>query len=223
MNRTLVAALALVSCIISNARAAEDESSPKTTAIAFAKVLEAGDGEAAKQLVIGSDQDKQVLDAMIEFTNSVKKLRESAVKKFADKADEVTGGGMNVDSSKALEDSEVKEEGDTATIIAHKPPSTMYLKKVDGKWKVNLTDTLKAAATPEQNLSQFQTMLQGWSSAITETAGEIDTGKYPAPADASAALQVKMMAALKSTSPTTAPTTLPAPDATAAPAAPAAR
>ena len=49
------------------------------------------------------------------------------------------------------------------------------------------------------------------------TAGEIDEGKYPQPTDASQALQVKMMAAIKGLSSTTAPTTEPA-DATTQPA-----
>jgi hypothetical protein len=208
--------LALANCVALAAPTTQiDESTPKGAALAFAKAMEAGDTQAAKQLSIGSDQDQQVLAAMLDFTRAVKTLRESAVKKFADKADEVTGGGMSMDPTKALEDTEIKEEGDTATVTATKPqPSTMHLKKVDGKWKVDLSETLKGAAGPGQDVTQFQAMLKGWTSAINETATEIDDGKYAAPADASQALQVKMMAALKALSPTTGPTTEPATPAT---------
>ena len=202
----LFSILSLVSTAI---RAADvDQSTPKATAMSFAKALEAGDEAAAKQLSVGSEQDQQVLSAMLEFTRSVKTLRDAAVKKYGDKADEVTGGGMNVDTAKAMEDTQITEEGDTATVATTRPqPSSMRLKKVDGKWKVDLTETLKGAAGPDQNIGQFQGMLKGWSAALTETAGEITDGKYPAPADATQALQVKMMAALKSLSPTTAPAT----------------
>jgi hypothetical protein len=211
MNRLVTCVLMLVLALTGVVRAADiDQSTPKAAALAFAKAMEAGDANTANQIAVGTDQDKQVLAAMMDFTHSVKTLRESAVKKFGDKADEVTGGGMNVDSAKAMEDTETKEDGDTATVVATKPqPSTMHLKKIDGKWKVDLTETLKGAAGPGQDISQFQAMLKGWSAAITETASEIDDGKYPAPADASAALQVKMMAALKAMTPTTAPTTAP--------------
>ena len=207
MQSMKVWVVAAVCCGALAARAAEiDQSTPKATALSFAKALEAGDADAAKKLSVGTDQDQQVLSAMLEFTRSIKQLRESAVKKYADKADEVTGGGMNMDSTKALEDSEIKETGDTATVIATKPqPSTMHLKKIDGKWMVNLTDTLKEATGPGQDVTQFQAMLKSWSSAITETAGEIDDGKYPRPRMQDGALQVKMMAALKALSPTTAP------------------
>ena len=140
MQSMKVWVVAAVCCGALAARAAEiDQSTPKATALSFAKATEAGDADAAKKLSVGTDQDQQVLSAMLEFTRSIKQLRESAVKKYADKADEVTGGGMNMaQPQKRPEDSEIKETGDTATVIATKPqPSTMHLKKdrrqVDGE------------------------------------------------------------------------------------------
>ena len=166
MTRVTGWILALAICVgIGAARAADiDQSTPKATAMAFAKALQAGDDSVARQLAVGTDQDQQVLSSMLDFTRAMKTLRESAAKKYGDKAEEVTGGGLNVDSAKALEDADIKEQGDTAIVTSTKPqPSTMSLKKIDGKWKVDLTDTLKGAAGPSQNIGQFQTMLKSWS------------------------------------------------------------
>ena len=182
-----------------------DQSSPKQAAISFAKALEAGDSDAAKKLVIGSDQEKQIIDGYVEFTSATKKLREAVTKRFPDKADEVLGPGMSVDPSKALENAEVKEEGDTATIL--KPgDAPMALKRSDGKWVIDLTQTLKPSTQPalSQNLDQTVQMLKSWAGVYRETAGEIDEGKYTAPAEASEALKVKLMAVIRGS--TTAPT-----------------
>jgi hypothetical protein len=188
-----------------------DQSNPKATALSFARVLEAGDGQAARQMVIGTEAEKQVLDAWVGYTAAIKKLRDAAAKKFPDKADEVTGAGMNIDSAKALEDSEVKEEADTARIVSNKPrpgQSDLCLRKVDGKWVINLSETFKGITG--QNAEQMAAMMKGWADASNETAEEIEQGQYTTPADANQALSVKMIAALKSATSTTEPTTAPA-------------
>src|SRR5262249_934428 len=159
----------------------------------------AGDDQAARQMVVGTDAEKQVLDAWVGYTASIKKLREAAAKKFPDKADEVTGAGMNIDSTKALEDSDVKEEGETPRIVAKNPKpgqSDLFLKKVDGRWVINLSETFKGITG--QNVEQMAAMMKGWTDASNETAEEIEQGQYATPADANQALSVKMIAALKS-------------------------
>ena len=50
-------------------------------------------------------------------------------------------------------------------------------------------------------------MMKGWADASNETAEEIEQGQYATPADANQALSVKMIAALKSATSTTEPTT----------------
>src|SRR5581483_2217840 len=137
MNRKIGLVFAVILSVAGIASGADvDQSTPKAAAMGFAKAMENGDAALAKELSVGSEQDQKVLSSMLEFTGSIKKLRDSASKKYGDKADEVTGGGMNVDSSKLLEDAQIQENGDTATVMSGKPqPSAMNLKKVDGKWK----------------------------------------------------------------------------------------
>jgi hypothetical protein len=193
-----------------------DQSTPKATALSFAKALEAGDGAAAHQLVFGTEQEMGVIDATITFTNAVKKLHDAAVKKYADKADEATGTGLTVDSSKALEDTEIKEEADTATLTNTKAQGSqapMKMKKIDGKWKVNLSETFSGAAALGQDSAKMQSMLKDWTDAVTEVADEVEKGQYPLPADAKQALEARLMAKLKAspaTGPSTAPATAPA-------------
>jgi Domain of unknown function (DUF4878) len=203
--------LALILFLAPRLIAAEaDQSTPKAAAMSFAKALDAGDAKTARQLATGSDADKQVIDAMISFNAAVKKLRNSAITKYADKADEVVSPGAVIDSTKVLDDTEVREEGDVATIVPTKPQqkqSAMHLKKVDGKWKVNLNQTLQESAPPGQTIDQMHAMIQSWGDIFSETADEIDQGKYPTPADANQAMSVKMMATLRTFIPATAPAT----------------
>lgn len=189
-----------------------DRSSPKATAQSFIKALEAGDIQAARQMVAGTEPEKLVVDAWVDFSASVKKLRESAVKKYGDNADEAVGAGATLDSAKALENTQVTETGDIATVVSTKPQpgqTPMQLRKVDGMWMIDLTETFKGATTAGQSIEQMPAMLKGWAEACRETAGEIDQGQYVTPADANQALTVKMMAALKSATPSTAPATAP--------------
>ena len=154
MSRWKVCALALSCWMVAAALATDiDQSTPKAAALSFAKALEGGDDAAARKIVVGTEQEKQVVDAMIEFTGAVKKLRDAAVKKYADKADDVTGPGMTMGPSKALEDTDIKIDGDTAVVTSTKPQSGQsptHLKNIDGKWMVDLSQTLKGAgAGPE--------------------------------------------------------------------------
>jgi hypothetical protein len=217
MKRTILCGLTLALCFTGGRvfAADVDQSNPKAAALSFAKALESGDSETAKSLVVGTDQEKQIVDATADFVSAVKKLKDSATKKFGDKATEITGQSMSVDMSKQIEGTESKEEGDTATLTNPQQAQgqqPMKLKKVDGKWKVDLSAITQGAAAGGQNVDQMQTTLKAWSGAFTEMANEIDQGKYETPEAARQAFTGKMMAALAavkppSTAPTTAPTT----------------
>ena len=137
-------------------------------------------------MVVGTDAEKQVLDAWVSYTAAIKKLRDAATKKFPEKADEVTGAGMNIDSAKALEDSEVKEEGDTARIVPNKPKpgqSDLCLRKVDGKWvpdyaavvqRANVRDYVERKGVKEVWLWGYHRPdMQLWESNMASRFGDV--------------------------------------------------
>src|SRR3954469_1108339 len=108
MRYVKIWALVLAAFITFAARAIDiDQTTPKAAALSFMKAIEAGDA-SAKDITIGNEQDQELLSVMVQFSGSVKHLREVSAKKFGDKADEVTGGGLNMDSAKALESADIK-------------------------------------------------------------------------------------------------------------------
>ena len=100
-----------------------------------------------------------------------------------------------MDFEKQLKASAEKIEGDTATITSANPEQQrepMKLKKVDGKWKVDMS-SMKA-----DNMDNPQTakMLQVMSDAAKATATEVEQGKYTSAEEAKKAMGQKIIPAL---------------------------
>jgi len=204
----IVAAVFCVSFSTSRLLADADLSTPKAAALAFAKALESGDAATAKSAAVGDAQTQDVVGALAEVAAQNVKLRDAATAKFGAEASTKIARKMSTeDMSKQLDASEIKENGDTATITTKDSPSNpLTLKKVDGKWKV---DMLAGASGPE--LAQQLPMIKSFGGVMNELATEITDGKYKTVEEAQTALQTKMMAAMANMRrpPTTAPATQP--------------
>jgi hypothetical protein len=204
----IVAAVVYVSLCTSRAFAAPDLSTPKAAAMTFAKALEAGDAATAKASAVGDAQTQDLVGALAEVAAQNAKLREAATAKFgAEASAKISRKMSSEDLSKQLDASEIKEDGDTATITSKETPGNpLTLKKVDGQWKV---DMLSGAAGPQ--LAQQLPMIKSFGGVMSELATEITDGKYKNVDEAQTALQTKMMAAMANmrrppaSQPTTAP------------------
>ena len=223
-SRTVVAAgmvlvvlAAAMSVAISARAAAADLSTPKSAAAAFAKALEAGDVDAAKAAGMTDAQNVQLIEALADMGGNVSKLRDAVNKKFGEgSADQLTGGRKPLDMSKQLDDAQVKEDGDTATLTDPKQPTnSMTLKKVGNDWHVDLASNPQAG----QMIQQIP-FLKALSSSFGEVATEVAADKYKTVDEAKQAMQAKIMGAMASMRRPT-PATAPSATAPAAPAAPA--
>jgi hypothetical protein len=171
--------------------------SPKGAASAFFKAMENGDAKAAKSLAVGSDKQLSMLDLLVPVVSSFKQLENAAVKKWGEDARKTLsqGQGSSMDFDKELKAATEKVEGDTATITSAKPEQQrepMKLKKVDGKWKVDMS------SVPAEGLDNPQTsqMMKVMSDAAKSTATEIEQGKYASAQDARQAMTQKILPAI---------------------------
>jgi hypothetical protein len=171
--------------------------SPKGAASAFFKAMESGDAKAAKSMAVGSDKQLSMLDLLVPVVSSFKQLENSAVKKWGEEARKTLsqGQGSSMDFDKELKAATEKVEGDTATITSAKPEQQkepMKLKKVEGKWKVDMS------SVPAEGLDNPQTaqMMRVMSDAAKSTASEIDQGKYASAQDARQAMTQKILPAI---------------------------
>jgi hypothetical protein len=185
-----------------------DPSTPKGAAAALFKAMQSGDAAAVRPLVVGTDRQVALFQAMVPLTGAFKALETAAVKKFGPEGKQITGGGSATTPAADLEDeleaAQEKIDGDTAeltpkataaadagkTAAAAKPP--MKLKRVDGVWKVDL------ASMPTEKLDTPAsiTLVQKMTGLARDTATEIDDGKYKTVDEAKLAFQQKILPAI---------------------------
>lgn len=145
-----------------------------------------------------------MVDAMTAMAVEIAKLHKSAAKAFGeDEAKELTGdvaGEMT-----RIDEAEIAIDGDAATVRypaepgeeedpESPPPAPMVLKKVEGQWRVPMSELSKDTSPEEidQRLADLETQTK----VIAELVGEIGQGKYKTADTAAEAWQAKMMQAL---------------------------
>lgn len=206
-NRLSVVVVAVCSLAAAGTARAADQSSPKSAALAFGTALVAGDNKAVREVSKGTDAEFKTVDALGTMVGAMKKLSDVAGEKFG-KDNAISKGAKDMDVKAELEKSEVKEEGDNATIVNKEKDdkNPMKLMKKDGKWFVDLS------SLPKQGMDQVVKMAPAMSKAAGEVAGEIKADKYKTAEEAQQALGTKMLAAMMQAAPPP-PADAPAPPA----------
>ena len=183
------------------ARAADDQpdpSSPKGVAAAFFKAMESGDAATARSLATGQEKQLAVIDLLVPVFHSFKELETAAVKKWGEEGRKALsqnqgGGPGSPDFNEQLKTAKEEINGDTATITPAggnvDKKDQMKLKKVDGKWKLDM------ASLPSEGINDpdARKMLSAVAEVAKSTAAEIDQGKYATAKDAKDAMTKKLM------------------------------
>ena len=190
-SRAMAAATALCCCIAGFeslvARAAEEiaaASDPKAVAVTFAKALEGGDGDAVVGVAIDGEQNAPAIRSVVRVNVALQALRKAAVDRFGEPGAAVAGG---FDPHDTLADrvaaSAAQVKGDRAEIPA-KGGYPIVLRKIDGRWRVDMAKMLSAAGSAP-TLARVS----------TELADEIKAGKYASPQAALDAMGAKLVKA----------------------------
>jgi hypothetical protein len=169
-----------------------DLTTPKGAALSFGNALLAGDNAGLRATSLGSDNDYKILESLGTMVSAMKKLSDAAAEKFG-KDNVISKSGKDMDIAAELEKSEVKVDGDSATIINKDKPddkNPMKLKKVGSDWKVDL------ASLPKEGMDQLTKMAPAMAKVAAEVTKEIKDGKYAKAEDANTALGQKMFAAM---------------------------
>ena len=203
---SLIAFCVLIAPIAARASA---ESDVKDAAKAFATGLGSGDADQAKQNASSDPNTVAIIDGLAPIVAASHKLHDAAVDKFGKDGERLTQnpGGTMSEWSKRADQAVVKINGDNATLSApptaqsgdkgstnaqaQTQPQPLHLKKQDGKWKVDLSDTPNAQAMKQQ-----APLFKAMAKAMTETADEVKAGKYQNVTQAQAALRQKTAAAI---------------------------
>jgi hypothetical protein len=156
----------------------------REAAISFARALAQGNAEQAHKFAVSNKTNDTFIDLVAPLAAAETKLHDAAVSRFGkDGASILTTGtpgeAFNQKYGKDPGNLEVNIAGDSAQITA-KPKAgqkaegqPLQLKKVEGKWKVDLSK-LQGIEAMADNAPRLKAVTK----AMADTADEIQAGKY---------------------------------------------
>lgn len=183
-----------------------DEKAIRDVLKTLAKALQDGDDKQIKSAIFTSGEtEKKMVDAMSAMAVEIAKLYKASAKAFGDdEAKELTGDVTGEVSR--IDGAQIVIENDNATVrypeekssggedAEAPPPVPMTLKKVEGNWRVPMSE-LSKDSTPEE-IEQTLADLAAQTKVVIEMTGEVAAGKYKTVDKAAEAWQAKMMQVL---------------------------
>ena len=163
----------------------QDYSTPKSACKSLYYAIVGGSTDAAKAAVTDQKQG-EVIAEMKTLIQSIMDARRQAVAKFGEGGKGVSGGLPTLDD---IEQGQEQITGDTATVAVRCSSKPLVLKRVNGKWKVDLFSILPINP---QDISTTKKLLSAASSAASQVAKRIQSGEFKSAEDANAALKQQM-------------------------------
>jgi hypothetical protein len=156
------------------ARPPPAEASPAEVTRAFYRALHAGDAAAAARLADGDA--RPVVEAFVRSARAHRDVEAALARRFGPAAAARVGYGNRVQSEvKALLGAEDVIEGDEAQVVTVDGRPLATLKRVEGRWKLELDD---AVLTPQGQARVRAEARAAEAAAKTVVAG-VRRGKYP--------------------------------------------
>ena len=193
----VIGAILVVMLGISTARA-DEPADVKEAAMSFARALSQGNAEQAHKFAVSNKTNDTFIDLVVPLVAAQTKLHDSAVSRFGKDGESILTTGtpaeaFNKEYGKDAGDLDINITGDSAQITAkpkagEKPEGQpLQLKKVEGKWKVDLSKLKGAEAMPKN-----APLIKALTKAMADTADEIQAGKYGKVQDAKMAIADKV-------------------------------
>lgn len=188
-----------------------DEAALRDALKALAKSLQTGEPDGIKQVVYAANPtERKMVDAMAAMAVQIAGLYKVSAKAFGEDEARRLTGDVAAELTR-IDDAEVSIDGDTATVRYREPdagaaapvegeaaaadaPAAMVLKRVDGRWRVLMSE-LSKDATPE-GIEQRLADLDAQTRVIEGLAKEVAQGKYRDAEQAVEAWHAKMLRAL---------------------------
>ena len=173
------------------ADASPDLSTVKSAALAWIDASWAGNASVAHQVLVDDERQRKFMEGPLRFSAALRAMEKAAVKRFGEPGRQVTGYPDG--SAKAMEKHlNLKEEGDRATASLGEAMMPLQLRKIDGKWRVDLGEAVRDPRAGRAGAASVAA-----AKAAEEMAAEIADGKYKTAEEAKAAFRERRLAAVK--------------------------
>ncbi len=186
--------------------------SPKSTIKSLVTAMSTGDAAAMRDLLYANTaSDQKLVAAMTDTAVAVAELNRGMAAKFgAEQAKAVMGDPADVvkQTVDSLDKAQEQVDGDSAKVVTgNTAQGTMSLKKIDGKWKVDVAAYV-AGKSPEQ-VDQTLGSVNHGIGVFKELLADVNAGKFKTAEEAKAAMSEKLSP--PSTSSPTTPQLTPTP------------
>lgn len=179
-----------------------DLSSPRKTAAAFAMALQRGDMATLQTVTVGGADDYKLMRSVTGMTAAADQLNKAAVARFgAEEGKKVArsmgGSPEQSDIPRQIAESDEKVEGDSAAITMKGAPpgNAINLKKVEGRWKVDLSQFPK-----RDEIARQTPILDAAAKVLVQGAADVRNGKYRTAEEAGQEIQRQVNAVSASVS-----------------------
>ena len=166
-----------------------DLSSPKAALKSLCKAVDAQDGAGIlKVFYTADDVERDLARAFSELIVAGKKLNEAARQEFGSAGDGLGSGMMNPAELARLDQAEVKESGDSATLLPAGQSRAVRFHRTDGRWQLVIRDYANAG----QDLPHQVSLLKKVAGVLDALADEVAASKFDTSEEAEAAIQTRL-------------------------------
>ena len=181
--------------------------SPKEAAKALYQAMQDADSEAIlKIFYTPTEADRQLGAALADLLVAGKKLADAAKAQYGADGEAIGAGPVGMEQLTRLQQAEEKINGDSATLTVAGQSKPVRFHHSDAGWQLELADFAGGAvdSQPHQIV-----LLQNVARALSDSAADINAGKYPTPQQSQSAIQTRLTRVMirAATQPTTAATT----------------
>jgi hypothetical protein len=176
-----------------------DLTTPKGALKVLASALRDGDAGRIREVMYATTPaESRMVAAMADMAAAMAQLQKAAVKAFGEEgAKEIVGDTQATDAQgrARIDAAEVRLAGDTATVIVPEgEDAPVVLKRVNGQWKVPMSELSKNA--DPSALEERLTELGEQRKLVAQLTDEIGQGQFKNPAQAKDAWQSRAMQAV---------------------------
>jgi hypothetical protein len=153
------------------AHAEADYSTPKNAMKTYTQAIANADIQVLKNSSVTTDKHVTLLENLVKYSTIDRKFREACIKAFPNAAKDLPDPTKQTLDS--IETSDVKIEGDAATLQTRDSLEPVRLKRVDNRWKVDLVSMYDPESIDE--------VLMFWNVqayVMNDMLGDVAGGKY---------------------------------------------